>query len=184
MEDDGLNGLNGLFSFWYAYEGGIMLVLMHAALSARAASTVGLHGLNGLHGLHGLTESEIGRATDPVVFTDAAECSICIAPHARRGSVKLACGHCFHAQCIARWLGRARTCPVCRGPVGPNVPVWPVWPVGPVGPDESNIPLEFDGPIDDGPFGSYGINEPLEFDGSTGPLEPGDYDEGPWSPLD
>ena len=169
MEDD------GLFSFWYAYEGGIMLVLMHAALSARAASTVGLHGL---HGLHGLTESEIGRAMDPVVFTDAAECSICIAPHARRGSVKLACGHCFHAQCIARWLGRARTCPVCRGPVGPVGPVWPV------GPDESNIPLEFDGPIDDGSFGSYGINEPLEFDGSTGPLEPGDYDEGPWSPLD
>jgi hypothetical protein len=121
------------------------------------------------------------------VFTDAAECSICIAPHARRGSVKLACGHCFHAQCIARWLGRARTCPVCRGPVGPVGPVgsvWPVWPVWPVGPDESNIPLEFDGPIDDGSFGSYGINEPLEFDGSTGPLEPGDYDEGPLSPLD
>ncbi len=72
MEDD------GLFSFWYAYEGGIMLVLMHAALSARAASTVGLNGLtglnglNGLNGLTGLTESEIGRATDPVVFTDAA----------------------------------------------------------------------------------------------------------------
>ena len=177
MEDD---GLNGLFSFWYAYEGGIMLVLMHAALSARAASTVGLNGLHGLsglhglHGLHGLTESEIGRATDPVVFTDAAECSICIAPHARRGSVKLACGHCFHAQCIARWLGRARTCPVCRGPVGP---------VGPIA-DESTRPLQLDGPIDDGPFGSYGINEPLEFDGSTGLLEPGDYDEGPWSPLD
>ena len=163
MEDD------GLFSFWYAYEGGIMLVLMHAALSARAASTVGLTGL---------TESEIGRATDPVVFTDAAECSICIAPHARRGSVKLACGHCFHAQCIARWLGRARTCPVCRGPVGS------VGPVGPVGPDESTRPLQLDGPIDDGSFGSYGINEPLEFDGSTGPFEPGDYDEGQWSPLD
>jgi hypothetical protein len=172
MEDD------GLFSFWYAYEGGIMLVLMHAALSARAASTVGLNGPHGLSGLHGLSESEIGRATDPVVFTDAAECSICIAPHASRGSVKLACGHCFHAQCIARWLGRARTCPVCRGPVGS------VGPVGPNGPDESNIPLEFDGPIDDGSFGSYGINEPLEFDGSTGPLETGDYDEGPWSPLD
>ena len=169
MEDDGLNGLDGLFSFWYAYEGGIMLVLMHAALSARAASTAGLHGL---HGLTGLTESEIGRATDPVVFTDAAECSICIAPHARRGSVKLACGHCFHAQCIARWLGRARTCPVCRGPVGPG------------GTDESTGPLQFDGPIDTGSFGSYGINEPLEFDGSAGPLEPGDYDEGPWSPLD
>jgi hypothetical protein len=107
-----------------------------------------------------------------VVFTDAAECSICIAPHARSGSVKLACGHCFHAQCIARWLGRARTCPVCRGPVGP------------VGHDESTRPLEFDGPIDDWSFGSYGINEPLEFDGSTGPFEPGDYDEGPWSPLD
>jgi hypothetical protein len=169
MEDD------GLFSFWYAYEGGIMLVLMHAALSARAASTAGLNGLdgldglNGLNGLNGLTESEIGRATDPVVFTDAAECTICIAPHARRGSVKLACGHCFHAQCIARWLGRARTCPVCRGPVGT---------------DESTRPLQLDGPIDHGPFGSYGINEPLEFDGSAGPFEPGDYDEGPWSPLD
>ena len=95
---------------FYAYEGGILLVIMHAALSAR----------DGLDGLNGLDAREIERATDPVVFTDAAECSICIAPHDRRGSVKLACGHCFHAPCIARWLGRARTCPVCRGPVRPD----------------------------------------------------------------
>ena len=112
MEDE------DLFSFWYAYEGGIMLVLMHAVLSARD----GIDWPRGPRGTRraGLDASEIERATEPVLFTDSAECSICIAPHDRRGSVKLACGHCFHAPCIARWLARARTCPVCRRSAWPE----------------------------------------------------------------
>ena len=110
-----------VFSFWYAYEGGIMLVLMHAVLSARDGIDWP-RGPRGPRGTRraGLDASEIERATEPVLFTDSAECSICIAPHDRRGSVKLACGHCFHAPCIARWLARARTCPVCRRSAWPE----------------------------------------------------------------
>ena len=48
-----------------------------------------LSGLCGLCGLYGL----------------------CGAAHA---TAVTACGHAFHAACIARWLARARTCPVCR----------------------------------------------------------------------
>ena len=137
MDDD------RLFSFWYAYEGGILLVLMHAALSARAASN------------NGLDESEIERATDPVAFTDAAECSICIAPHERRGSVKLACGHCFHAPCIARWLGRARTCPVCRGSVRPD-----------------NVTNGSDDGTDSGPDDGTNGTDSGPDNGSIGPVRP------------
>ena len=156
-------------SFLYAYEGGIMLVLMHAALSARTAPDDGLNGLD---------ESEIERATDPVVFTDAAECSICIAPHERRGSVKLGCGHCFHAPCIARWLGRARTCPVCRGPVRPVRPVMPevsddghrsrfIGPVRSVRPDGRSRTVRRYAPYEDG-----GPDELDELDGPADMLGP------------
>jgi len=41
----------------------------------------------------------------------AEPCPICL----DRGCAAVtACGHAFHAACIARWLARATTCPACR----------------------------------------------------------------------
>ena len=43
------------------------------------------------------------------------ECCICLGPH-RIGdrAVRLPCAHIYHPGCISDWLGRSRTCPVCR----------------------------------------------------------------------
>ena len=92
-----------MVSFWYAYEGAILIILMNAAHAATS--------------MHHPVGVEIESVTERVLFTDAAVCSICIAPHEPRGSVKLKCGHCYHLPCITRWLERANTCPVCRGNV-------------------------------------------------------------------
>jgi hypothetical protein len=61
----------------------------------------------------GLTTPERGAAARRVVFTESAECAICLERHAR-GAVALRCGHSFHAACADAWLRRARTCPLCR----------------------------------------------------------------------
>jgi hypothetical protein len=47
-----------------------------------------------------------------VVRAPPAECAICLA-HAE-APVALACGHAFHAACVAAWLERKPTCPLCR----------------------------------------------------------------------
>ena len=54
--------------------------------------------------------------TTPAVFTESATCAICLEAHAR-GSVRVPCGHSFHAACIAEWARRARSCPVCRADI-------------------------------------------------------------------
>ena len=45
--------------------------------------------------------------------THADECAVCllplVGPH-----VRLPCGHCYHGDCAAEWMLRARTCPQCR----------------------------------------------------------------------
>jgi hypothetical protein len=41
-------------------------------------------------------------------------CPVCL-DEIVEGGGKLKCGHCFHAQCVARWSrDRSGTCPVCR----------------------------------------------------------------------
>jgi hypothetical protein len=45
------------------------------------------------------------------VAAEAERCAVCL--DLGCGAVT-ACGHAFHAACIARWLARATTCPVCR----------------------------------------------------------------------
>jgi hypothetical protein len=45
------------------------------------------------------------------VAADSEKCPVCL--DLGCGAVT-ACGHAFHAACIARWLERATTCPVCR----------------------------------------------------------------------
>jgi hypothetical protein len=43
------------------------------------------------------------------------ECSICL-EQSECLLVSLECKHTFHASCIAKWLLRSRTCPICRNP--------------------------------------------------------------------
>ena len=54
--------------------------------------------------------------TTRAVFTESAACAICLEPHGR-GSVRVPCGHSFHAACIAEWARHARSCPVCRADI-------------------------------------------------------------------
>lgn len=47
--------------------------------------------------------------------TNTNECSICMEELAKTtGSSTMACGHCFHIGCLARWLTKNETCPYCR----------------------------------------------------------------------
>ena len=47
-----------------------------------------------------------------------SECSICMNDLTSNCMVKtLGCGHCFHSDCIAKWLVLATSCPICRGTV-------------------------------------------------------------------
>ena len=39
-------------------------------------------------------------------------CSICLEPTNKE--TKLSCGHCFHSECIEKWLDKNDTCPYCR----------------------------------------------------------------------
>jgi hypothetical protein len=64
-----------------------------------------------------VTVVTVAEAAEP------GECPICLERLAserlgrleRLGRVGVgACGHAFHAACIARWFARAATCPVCR----------------------------------------------------------------------
>jgi hypothetical protein len=41
-------------------------------------------------------------------------CAICLAEHTLQSSVQLACEHLFHHHCIAQWLRKCDTCPLCR----------------------------------------------------------------------
>uniref|UniRef100_A0A7N0TC20 RING-type domain-containing protein n=1 Tax=Kalanchoe fedtschenkoi TaxID=63787 RepID=A0A7N0TC20_KALFE len=45
----------------------------------------------------------------------ASTCAICLEEFSRRALViKTRCGHAFHGSCIARWLIKSGTCPLCR----------------------------------------------------------------------
>jgi hypothetical protein len=101
--------IDSLTAFIQEYEGGVYAIVI---------SVVRLHGVphdpnEGEAGV-GLSDEQIHDAVEGTLFTDSAACSICIASHARRGSVRLRCGHCYHRTCISQWLQRADTCPMCR----------------------------------------------------------------------
>ncbi len=61
----------------------------------------------------GLTAEERAVCVADVIFTESADCAICLQAHETH-AVQLRCGHSFCRPCIAEWLERARTCPVCR----------------------------------------------------------------------
>ena len=46
---------------------------------------------------------------------DASQCSICFEPFDEAEDVSpLTCGHCFHMDCLVKWLKINHTCPLCR----------------------------------------------------------------------
>jgi hypothetical protein len=54
---------------------------------------------------------------------DTNSCVICMEPYEAGGdgrSVLTACGHRFHRGCVAAWLRRNRTCPLCRALIVPE----------------------------------------------------------------
>jgi hypothetical protein len=60
-----------------------------------------------------LTCEERASCVVDALFTQSAECAICLQPHAARAA-QLRCGHTFCRACVSEWLERARTCPICR----------------------------------------------------------------------
>jgi hypothetical protein len=45
-------------------------------------------------------------------------CAVCLELfQVETEACELPCSHCFHEQCIAKWLAKSTACPVCRGPV-------------------------------------------------------------------
>jgi hypothetical protein len=49
------------------------------------------------------------------------ECSICLTDLGGMPTRALACAHVFHGNCIAQWIRRNRSCPVCRTRVADEV---------------------------------------------------------------
>lgn len=63
----------------------------------------------------GMSEEEIQNLNREENDDSEAECAVCVsAIDVGEDVVKLRCGHCFHPQCISRWLRRSGTCPNCR----------------------------------------------------------------------
>ncbi|OWZ18288.1 hypothetical protein PHMEG_0007652 [Phytophthora megakarya] len=52
---------------------------------------------------------DCGDASD-----DSSECPICCGDLADDQTLRLSCGHNFHAGCLRVWLNLQHTCPVCR----------------------------------------------------------------------
>lgn len=53
-------------------------------------------------------------ALPPSMATVAVECTICSDVLQVPGSSVTRCGHTFHSECLKRWLGQKRTCPLCK----------------------------------------------------------------------
>jgi hypothetical protein len=41
-------------------------------------------------------------------------CLVCRVQMRHGGARKLPCGHCFHSECIERWVGQQNGCPLCK----------------------------------------------------------------------
>jgi hypothetical protein len=85
----------------------------------------GERGVESDQGCGGLTASELSRiACYKAGSSDIGEvCSICLSEvHAGETLAKLACCHGFHEGCVAEWLSRAVTCPLCKSHALGNSP--------------------------------------------------------------
>ena len=58
------------------------------------------------------------RGGEPLSAEAVAKCSTCAICQeemiATTDALKLPCGHCFHEECLTKWLGKQHTCPTCR----------------------------------------------------------------------
>lgn len=74
--------------------------------------------------LRGLPTVSMGELPD-----DFQSCDICYTTYNSGGApenpVRLPCGHCLGANCVARWLSTSRTCPMCRSELFPGDRVFP-----------------------------------------------------------
>jgi hypothetical protein len=68
----------------------------------------------------GMTEAELNESIAANFKLQDGECAICLRGF-REGHITECipfeirnCGHVFHRHCIAKWLGREPSCPVCR----------------------------------------------------------------------
>jgi E3 ubiquitin-protein ligase synoviolin len=59
-----------------------------------------------MEGVGGRDATEEDIARDPT-------CLVCRGTMEVGSAKVLACGHCFHAECLERWLARQHTCPLC-----------------------------------------------------------------------
>ncbi|VFQ70038.1 unnamed protein product [Cuscuta campestris] len=71
----------------------------------------------------GLSEDEVA-ALEKEKFAgeeeEAPSCAVCLEEYMEGDVItplSSSCSHNFHNECIAKWLRRKRTCPVCRAPV-------------------------------------------------------------------
>ncbi|EXB29971.1 RING-H2 finger protein ATL66 [Morus notabilis] len=55
----------------------------------------------------------------------AAECSICLGVFEDGEKVKVlpGCSHCYHPECVDRWLSAQPSCPLCRASLRVDSPV-------------------------------------------------------------
>jgi hypothetical protein len=52
---------------------------------------------------------------DPTLMFDQDTCSICLDSYEENSTVRvLGCCHVYHAACVAEWLRRRATCPMCN----------------------------------------------------------------------
>merc|ERR1712224_409241 len=63
------------------------------------------------------TKTETEPVPEKVEVEEIIDCVICLDLDQDVSElVKLECGHEFHAQCLADWTRRSKTCPMCRKP--------------------------------------------------------------------
>ena len=78
-----------------------------------------------LESIQDVAYQELPDAAGAGAGDDRDSCVICITPYeaGEACSVLPGCTHMFHKPCVARWLRRKNTCPLCRATVG--VPAHP-----------------------------------------------------------
>jgi len=62
-----------------------------------------------------LSPPKLGPVLRDDELNGETSCSVCYDDMDTKNSVKLvACGHCFHRECILRWIPQRRVCPMCN----------------------------------------------------------------------
>lgn len=86
-----------------------------------SSSAIQISEVGGLRG-RGLNKSTVETYRKITVGENSIEgpndvaCTICLADYATNEAIRFMpeCEHCFHVECIDKWLSMSRKCPVCR----------------------------------------------------------------------